>query len=193
MLRAHDDVRDAARLAFLVVFHGDLGLAVGAEVRKRSVLPDFGEASRQAVGHRDRVRHVFGRLVRRVAEHHALVAGTDAVQFLIVHGIFAAAFHRAVHAHGDIRRLLVDRGEDPAGIAVEAVVGAVVADVQNDLPHDLRNVHVCLGGDLTHDNNKAGAREGLTCDPAHGILLQKGIQNGVSDLIAHFIRMPFCY
>ena len=63
------------RLAVLVV-EGDLGLAVGAEVRDGPGLADLGEALGHAVGDVDRHRHEDVGLVAGVAEHHALIAGT---------------------------------------------------------------------------------------------------------------------
>ena len=72
----------------------------------------------------DRRRHEFRRLVAGVAEHQALVA--------------RALFFRllAVDARGDVRRLLAEHVDDGAGVAVEADVGVVVADVVDDLARE---------------------------------------------------------
>ena len=57
-------------------------------------------------------RHELRRLVAGVAEHHALVAGAARVDAL-----------------ADVGRLLVDRDQHAAGVAVEAHLAVGVADV----------------------------------------------------------------
>ncbi len=58
-----------------VVLDRHLRLAVRTEVVESPVLADVREPARQLVSQVDRHRHEFLRLVRGVAEHHALVAG----------------------------------------------------------------------------------------------------------------------
>ena len=74
----------------------------------------------------DRERHELLGLGAGVAEHHPLVAGADLVERVVV-----AVLHlvRGVDALRDVRRLLVDRDHDAARVGVEAVLGAVVADL----------------------------------------------------------------
>ena len=106
----------AEGLAVVTVLHGDLGLAVGAEVVHQALLRG---------------------LVAGVAEHHTLVAGA-VVQLALAGGLGLVAL---VHAQGDVAGLLVDIGDDGACVAVKAVLGAVVADVQHHLAGDLGDVH----------------------------------------------------
>ena len=64
----------------VLVLEGDLGLAVGAQVREDPGLADLGQAVGQPVGEPDRQRHEVVGLVAGVAEHHPLVAGALAVE-----------------------------------------------------------------------------------------------------------------
>src|SRR5918911_506393 len=66
---------------------------------------------------------------------------------LVVVGRVGARLVGLVDALGDVRRLLVDCGDDGAALAVEPVLAARVADLPDRLARDLRDIHVALGGD----------------------------------------------
>ena len=119
VLRRDDHRLDADRLAALVLDR-DLALAVGAQVVDQPLAPHLGQPPRQLVRQHDRQRHQLLGLAAGVAEHQALVAGAARVD-----------------AHRDVGRLLVDRRDHRAGLVVEAVLGARVADVLDRLAHDL--------------------------------------------------------
>ena len=106
----------------------DLGLAVGTEEVDLLRLADVGELLRELVRVVDRRRHELGRLVGRVAEHQALVAGA----LLLVEALALG------HALRDVGRLLLDRREHRAGLVVEAHRGVGVADVLDRLADDDR-------------------------------------------------------
>ena len=72
---------------------------------------------------------------RRVAEHHALVAGAGDVELVVV-GRVGARLVGGVDALGDVGRLLVDRVDDRAGVGGEAEVGVGVADLADRLARD---------------------------------------------------------
>src|SRR2546426_473567 len=80
-----------------------------AEVRNHAGSADLGETPNQAVGELDRHRHQLGRLPAREAEHHPLVPRAACVD-----------------PEGDVGRLLVDGGQDRAGVAIEPELGARV-------------------------------------------------------------------
>ena len=63
----------------------------------------------------------------RVAEHHPLVAGADAVDRVVVARVVLRLV-RLVHALRDVRRLRVDRDDDTARVGVEAERGVDVTD-----------------------------------------------------------------
>ncbi len=167
---------DAHRAAVLVVLHGDLGLPVRPQVGDQALLADLGQALGQLVAQGDGQGHFFRRLVAGVAEHHALVPG---------------AAHLVVGAQGDIRGLLVDAGDDAAGVAVKAVLGPVVTDVPHHLPDDPGDVHIALGADLAHHVHQARVHRGLAGHAAVGILGQDGVQHSVGDLVADLVGMAF--
>ncbi len=138
VLRRDDDRVETDGLV-AVVLDGDLGLAVGTQVRQDRRLADLGEPARQAMCEGDRQRHEFGRVGARVAEHQALVAGALAGD-LVVGEHTAARLVRDVDAAGDLGRLRADRDVDTAGVAVEAFRRRVVADLEHPIADDLGDV-----------------------------------------------------
>ena len=121
-------------------------------------------------------RHQFGGLVAGKAEHHALVAGAGHL------GRWCPA-----RCRGFWLSMLV---MTPAGIAVKAVLGAVVADVPDDLAGNAGDVHIAAGGDLAHDVDQAGGAGGLAGDASAGVLFQDGVQHRVGDLVTDLVGMP---
>ncbi len=186
MLSGDDDGIHADGVMVLVILDRDLSLAVGTEIADKAVLAYLSEALGELVGEGDGKRHKLLGLIAGVAKHHALVARS--VLKLVLFAVLV--FERLVNAHGDVAGLLVDIGDDAAGVAVEAVLCAVVADVADDLARDLRDVNIAAGADLAHDVDKAGGNGGLAGNAPLRILLHDGVEHGVGDLVANFIGMP---
>ena len=185
VLRRDDDRVDGDRLAIFIE-HRDLRLAVRAKIGERAVLADLGEAACEAVCQRDGQRHVLLRLIRRIAEHHALIAGADGI--FDVHIAFAR-FKGLVDALCDIRRLLVKRDENAAGVGIEAVLGARVADFAHRLADDLRDVDVAVRRHLTDDVYLPRRHERLAGHAAIRVLSEDSIEDAVRDLVGHLVRM----
>jgi hypothetical protein len=143
----------------------------------------------QLVGERDRQRHQLGRLPRRVAEHHSLVAGAGDVELVVVGGV-GARLERVVHALRDVGGLLVDRVDHGAGVGREAEVGVRVADLANRLAGDLGDVDVGLGRDLAADDDEAGVDERLAGDTAVGVVADDRVEDAVGDLVGDLVGMP---
>ena len=179
-------------LAIFIVLHRNLGLAIRTKVRKGAVLANFGQAACQLVCQRDRIRHQLFRLVGSKAEHHALVTGAEIADLLFAH-LTLLDFKGLVYAHGNIRALLVQRNKYRAGISIETVIGIVVSDLVHGIAYNLLNIYIRLRGDLTHNNNETGVRQGLTCHTAHRVLLDHGVQDRIGNLVADFIGMSFGY
>src|SRR4029434_4190536 len=97
-------------------------------------------------------------------------------------GVPGALLEGVVHALGDVGRLLVDRDHDAAGRPVEAVLGPVVADVQDGLAHRGRDVDVGGGGDLPGDHYQPGGDQRLTGHATGRIGTQDLVQDRVRDL-----------
>jgi hypothetical protein len=134
----------------------------------------------------DRQRHQLVGLVRRVAEHHPLVAGADAVERVVV---AVLRFVRRVDTLRDVGRLLVERDHHTARICVEAVLRARVADLADPLAHEVRDVDVRVGRDLTGDDDEARGDQRLAGDAAHRVVLEDGVEHGVGDLVGDLVRM----
>src|SRR5256885_1936964 len=156
------------------VHDADLGLAVGAEPREIPCLAHRGEPLREAVGQHYRERHERRRLIRRVTEHHPLVARAP-----------------SVHAQGDVARLAVDGGEDGAGLGVEAEARVRVADRADRPPHDVGNVDVRGGGDLPGDDGHARGDERLAGHAGGGGLGDDRVEDRVRDLVGDLVGMTF--
>jgi hypothetical protein len=189
VLRRDQHALDLDRAAVLVA-NRDLRLAVRPQVGHQLGAADLGEAMSELVRERDRHRHELLRLTRRVAEHHALVAGACHVELVVVRRV-GAGLVGLVHALRDVGRLLVDRGDDGARIAVEPVPALGVADLADRLARDLRDVHVHVGRDLARDDDEAGVHERLAGDAALGILGHHGVEDSIRDLVGHLVRMAF--
>ena len=96
---------------------------------------------------------------------------------------------RRVDALGDVRRLLLDRDQRAAGLVVEAVVGARVADVADRLADDLLEVDVGLRRDLAEDDDEAGGGGRLAGDAGVGVVADDRVEDRVADLVAELVRV----
>ena len=165
------------------VLHRHLRLAVGPQPLDVRVtgqsLPHPSQSLHDPVGQHDGQRHPLASLVGGVAEHHALVAGP------LLLGL------PRIHAHGDVGRLLVDRGEHRAGPSIEPVGRVGVADVLDGLPHQIGDVHVRGRRDFPCHHRHPGRDQRLARHPAVGVARENRIEDGVGDLIRHLVRMPF--
>ena len=141
---------------------------------------------------RNRVRHIFLCLVGCIAEHHTLVASADCFQLFLRHLVFFC-FQSLVNAHCDIGGLLVDRNHNGTGVAVKAILRLVIADLLNRLTNDLRDIYICVGGDLAGYQYETGTACCLAGYTAHRILCDQSIQDGIRNGITDFIRMTFSY
>ena len=181
-------------LAVLVVLHRNLGFAVRTKIRKGSVLAYLGKLSRELVREADRVRHQLGGLVRRIAEHHTLVAGAYVGVLHAaarIRGARLLCLQRLVDAHGNVRRLLIERDNDAAGVGVKSVFGARVSDLADRVTHGLLNVHIGFGRNLAHHKHQSGRDRRLAGDTAHRILRDHRVKHRVRNLVADLIGMPF--
>ncbi len=104
-----------------------------------------------------------GRLVRRVPEHHPLVAGAEQIERI---GVAVLVLVGVVDALRDVGRLLVERDDDAARLRVETELRARVPDLADALAHEARNVDVTLRRDLAGDDDEAGRDQRLAGDAA---------------------------
>jgi len=188
VLRRDDHGVEANRLV-AVVFDGDLGLAVRAQVRQDTGLTDLGETTRQAVRQRDRQRHQFRGVGGGESEHQTLVACALTVD-LVVAQFAGADLVRVVDALRDLRGLCTDRDVDAAGVAVEALGRGVVPDLEHGVAHDLGDVGVGGGRDLTGDVNLSGGHQCLDGDAGAWVVGEERVEDGVADRITNLVRVP---
>ena len=123
-------------------------------------------------------------LVARVAEHHSLVAGADLVVRVAGAG---PLLDRLVDTHRDVGRLLVDRDDHAARLAVDAERGVGVADAADRVAGEAGDVDVRLGADLAGDHAQAGRDQRLARDAAVGVLGQHRVEDAVADLVGHLV------
>jgi hypothetical protein len=85
----------------------------------------------------------------------------------------------------------VHRRQHRAGLVVEPVLGAGVADVLDDLADDFLKIDVTAGRDLAGNDRQAGRHERFACDACNGILRQDGIEHAIGNLIGNLVGMSF--
>ncbi len=181
----HDGVQPHGLVA--VVLDGDLGLAVRPQVGQHACLAHVGEPPREPVCEGDRQRHQLRGVGVGVAEHQTLVARALAGDLVVAASCAGPALERGVHALRDVGGLGTDRHVHPARVAVEALRGRVVADLQDPVPHQGRDVGVAAGGDLARDVHLAGGHHRLDRDTAARVLREQRVEDGVTDGVAHLV------
>ncbi len=136
----------------------------------------------------DRQRHEHIGLVAGVAEHHALVACALRVELVLL-GLTRSDLFRGRDALRDVGRLLIEGDHDAAGVAVVPERLVVVADLVDRAPNGAGDVDVGLGGDFASDDGKTGGDERFARHPAHRILRQHLVEDGVGNLVGHLVGM----
>ena len=170
--------------AAVFVAKGQLRLGVRAQPLDGAVFSHFGVLLDKAVGVINRRRHQRVGLSGGVAEHQPLVAGA-----LVVGGV-------AVHALGDIGRLLAQQRHHRAGVPVEDEFRAVVTDVVDNLPHNRLVINAHRRADLAGQHHAVVLDQRLAGDtdaaPRTGRRgFKHRVQNRVGNLVADFVRVPF--
>lgn len=175
VLSRHDNGVDALRdngASIVSVLNGDLGLGIGPEPRQLAALASIGHGLVQLVRKNDGQGQQFGGLVGGIAEHDTLVTSAELLKSLFV-----------VETLGNVRRLLLNGDQHVAGLVVEALVGAIVANFFDGATNDLLVVKLGLGGDLTKDHDHTGLGGSLASDLGERVLGKAGIEYRVTDLV----------
>ena len=170
MLSGEDHGIQTDRTAVFIIFYRHLSLAVRPKIIQGPVLADLCQLQCQLVGQSDWIRHVLLRLIAGVSEHHALISCADSFDLLVAHLVFLG-FQSLVHSHGNVRGLLVNGCDHAAGVTVKAIFRPVISDLLHGFADDLLDVHISLGGDLSHNHNQTCGHCRLAGHTAHGILL----------------------
>ena len=107
-----------------------------------------------------------------------------------------------IHALGDVVRLIGDDGVNENLLGVKNVVIVDVTDLAHGIAHDLidrNDVFQMLAlrqigdRDLAADDDDVALGVGLAGDAALAILPQAGVEDGVGNGVANFIRMAFAH
>ena len=180
MLVGDDHGFDRDRLP-VPVTDRDLAFRVGTQIavphRIRMTQP--GQLFDDFVRVVDRRRHQLRRLVRRVPEHHALIAGA----------LFEKAALSLCHPLRNVRRLAMDADHHLGVVGAESDSGLVVADPPDRIEGHLLPVDFGAGGDFAGNDHQVGGRQRLAGDPAFGILGETGVENRVGNLVADLVGM----
>ena len=186
VLGRQDDGGGALGFAILV-FDRHLALDVGLQLRAARAA-DVGQAFQDVVAVLQGRRHQLRRLVRRIAEHDALVAGA------------LVLFIGRVDADGDVGRLGVQVAGVFRGFPVEAVL--LVADVlDRGADQRLQAVDDGLGeglvlflgvarlgrADLAGQDDPLGRDQGLARHAGLGILRQEGVDDSIRDTVGDLV------
>ena len=171
-----DDHRGDAHRRVTVVFHRDLYLAVRTDVGDNAGHAGNFQQRHKALRRHHRHRQIFGRFVAGIAHHNALIACAEGILVLSL-----SKFR--LHGSGNIGALVVD-------VAVDLVRLRVIANVLQNIPHNVEHVRLNLGRDFArHDNVTVGCHD-LTGHAAGGIMLQTGVQHAVGNEVAQLVGMP---
>ena len=180
MLMGDDDALDGDRLA-AVVEEGNLRLGVRAEERIVSRVAEPRELLHDAMAVVDRGGHERVGFAACETEHHALVS----------RALFTGEACRRVDALRDVGGLLVDFDDDFRVVGVEAEIVVVVANIAGHFAGDFLEIDSGFGRDFAGEDDEIGRGERFASDAGFGILREQGVQNGIGDLVADFVRMAF--
>ena len=180
MLGGHHYRVNAYRPVVAVILDRELGLGVRPEVwhQVRGLLADFRQNPQGQMREGERKRHVVLCVPAGVAEHHSLVSGS----LLLRVGTDNAPVY--------VCALFVDCREYAAGIAVEHVVGLVVADAVDDVPHGRLDVHIGIfRPHFTSHDDEPGAAESLAGHLGLTVLAEEFVEDCVRNLVGDLVRM----
>ena len=87
--------------------------------------------------------------------------------------------------------MLVDCGKNRAGIVIETEVAAVVSYIAYDVAGDFSDVRIAIGRYFAHNEHDARSCAYLARNVRVFVFFEYVVQNGVGNLVADLIGMPF--
>jgi len=177
------DAVDAVRFA-APILDPDVRLGFGGEIGKKPLLSYAADLSGELVGQPDGQGHQHRRLVACEAEDIHLVPSRDVLDafFIQLHLVKAAVF---------IDGQFLKTCQDAAGSRIEVALS--VPDRTDDPPRHIGEIHDGVGGEASGDEQNGRGNGTFRDHPRIGILLKEVIHDGITDLIAQFIRMASGY
>ena len=185
VLRGDHHVGDAHGLV-IDILHGDLALGVRPQPFDRSRFADAGQLTSELVGKHDWRGHEFRRLVRRVAEHQTLVARPLLGRLLAFRCL-------GIHALRNVGTLRRNRVQDQHPVRVKDIILVRVTDLADRLTGNRIEIRLRLGRDFTPHDDQVALGVGLARHAAARVLRQTGVQDGIGNSIAHFVRVAFAH
>ena len=158
---------------------------IRAQVRKRSILPNLCETPGQLMRQHSGQRHQLLSLICGVAEHHALVTGTDLRRLTGV-----SRFQRIVDTLRNVRRLPVKAEDDLRGVRMEAIFRTVISDSADRAADHILRINMGTRGDLSGDDHGVVLCNSFDGDMCRGVFFQIGVQYGVGNQVADLVGMP---
>ena len=129
----------------------------------------------------ERNGHIVARFVGGITEHHALV--TSALVFLVF----------AVNTAIDVATLLMNGREDSTGVAVELIFRFGITNLVDGAASHRLQVDIGIAGDFAHDNHLTRGDKRLDGTACMLVVSQELIEDGVTNLVGHFVGMAFRY
>ena len=181
VLSRQNQAMNTDRMPFVIEAHRDLRFPVRPQEPPQCCVMAYPvQTADQPLSQVDRQGHVIDRLIRRIAIHDALVAtADDAVPFSLGHALF------------DVIRLLMDIGEDQAGIGCESQRRIGIADVGNDFSGQGRHIDGRRRRNLTGQGQDIARNKGFDSHMRSRVLGQVSIDDGVGNLVTNLIGMAF--
>ena len=103
-------------------------------------------------------------------------------------GLLALGF-AGIYALGDVQTLAGDGVENENSIGMENIVVMRVADLADGLAGDSIVVQFGFGSDLTANDHQVALGVSLASHAAIRVLREAGVQDGIGNGIANFVRM----
>ena len=129
----------------------------------------------------ERNGHIVARFVGGITEHHALVAGA------LVFFVFT------VDTTIDVATLLMNGREDSTGVAVELIFRFGITNLVDGAASHRLQVDIGIAGDFAHDNHLTRGDKRLDGTACMLVVSQELIEDGVTNLVGHFVGMAFRY
>ena len=137
------------------------------------------------MGQADGQGHQLGCLVACIAEHDPLIAGANQIQRI------ASVVVGFIHTLSDVGRLLVKGNQDSTAVGIKATgASPAIANLLDHIANKVDEVHLRFGCHFACDHAKASVHNCFAGHTAGGILRQKGVEYGITDLIADLVGMP---
>ena len=159
-----------------VILNRYLTLAVGSEISELAAFTNLSKLCTELMSQRNGHGHKLGRFIAGKAEHHSLIARAE-----------------PVNTHGNIVRLLVESGDNRAGVAVKAVFGIIIADIIDNSPCDFGNINLRACGYFAHNHNHARCAAALAGNSAVRVFCKNCVKHGVGNLVTDFVGMTSRY